>query len=73
MQDLADIAALEEGANDATNDMSREAVTARLKLASQLRRLCLSLGTATMKAKSTVQNSKTSDTQKKSKESVHSR
>ncbi len=27
-------------------DMSAEAVTARLKLASQLRRLCLSLGTA---------------------------
>jgi hypothetical protein len=27
-------------------DMSREAVTARLKLVSQLRRLCLSLGTA---------------------------
>ena len=27
-------------------DMSREAVTARLKLASQLRRLCLALGKA---------------------------
>lgn len=27
-------------------DMSREAVTARLKLVSQLRRLCLSLATA---------------------------
>lgn len=27
-------------------DMSREAVTARLKLVSELRRLCLSLGTA---------------------------
>ena len=27
-------------------DMSAEAVTARLKLVSQLRRLCLSLGTA---------------------------
>jgi hypothetical protein len=30
-------------------DMSAEAVTARLKLASQLRRLCLSLGTAKIK------------------------
>ena len=27
-------------------DMSREAVTARLRLVSELRRLCLSLGTA---------------------------
>ena len=32
-------------------DMSREAVTARLKLVSQLRRLCLSLGTAKIKTK----------------------
>ena len=30
-------------------DMSAEAVTGRLKLASQLRRLCLSLGTAKIK------------------------
>lgn len=30
-------------------DMSREAVTARLKLVSELRRLCLSLGTAKIK------------------------
>lgn len=30
-------------------DMSAEAVTARLKLVSQLRRLCLSLGTAKIK------------------------
>jgi hypothetical protein len=30
-------------------DMSREAVTARLKLVSQLRRLCLSLQTAKIK------------------------
>ena len=33
-------------------DMSREAVTARLKLVSQLRRLCLSLQTATIKPQS---------------------
>ena len=32
-------------------DMSREAVTARLKLVSQLRRLCLSLGTAKIRTK----------------------
>ena len=32
-------------------DMSAEAVTARLKLVSQLRRLCLSLGTARIKPK----------------------
>jgi hypothetical protein len=31
-------------------DMSAEAVTARLKLVSQLRRLCLSLGTAKIKS-----------------------
>ena len=30
-------------------DMSAEAVTARLKLVSQLRRLCLSLGTAKLR------------------------
>jgi hypothetical protein len=33
-------------------DMSREAVTARLKLVSELRRLCLSLGTAKIKNES---------------------
>lgn len=32
-------------------DMSAEAVTARLKLVSQLRRLCLLLGTAKIKTK----------------------
>jgi hypothetical protein len=32
-------------------DMSAQAVTARLKLVSQLRRLCLSLGTAKIKPK----------------------
>lgn len=35
-------------------DMTREAVTARLKLASELRRLCLSLGTAKLKTGPTV-------------------
>jgi hypothetical protein len=42
-------------------DMSREAVTARLKLVSELRRLCLSLGTAKIKTQSPV---KTSDIKK---------
>jgi len=54
-------------------DMSREAVTARLKLVSQLRRLCLSLGSATLKTNSAVQTSKTSGPRIKSKESLHSR
>jgi predicted transcriptional regulator len=35
-------------------DMSREAVTARLKLVSELRRLCLSLGAAKIKNESLV-------------------
>jgi hypothetical protein len=35
-------------------DMSAEAVTARLKLVSQLRRLCLSLGTAKIKTRDPV-------------------
>lgn len=34
-------------------DMSREAVTGRLKLVSQLRRLCLSLQTARIKTQAT--------------------
>jgi hypothetical protein len=33
-------------------DMSAKAVTARLKLVSELRRLCLSLGTAKVEARS---------------------
>ena len=37
-------------------DMSAEAVTARLKLVSQLRRLCLSLGTAKIKASHPVEH-----------------
>jgi|GEM_PF-1525946 len=39
-------------------DMSREAVTARLKLVSQLRRLCLSLGTAKIRAQPDSKDSK---------------
>jgi len=38
-------------------DMSREAVTARLKLVSQLRRLCLSLGTAKIRTGPPVKSS----------------
>ena len=38
-------------------DMSPEAVTARLKLVSQLRQLCLSLGTAKIKAQPSVKTS----------------
>jgi hypothetical protein len=38
-------------------DMSREAVTARLKLVSQLRRLCLSLGTAKIRTQPLVKTS----------------
>jgi len=36
-------------------DMSAEAITARLKLVSQLRRLCLSLGTAKIKTQPLVE------------------
>jgi hypothetical protein len=42
-------------------DMSREAVTARLKLVSQLRRLCLSLGTSKMRVQPAAKDSKTRD------------
>jgi hypothetical protein len=38
-------------------DMSAEAVTARLKLVSQLRRLCLSLGTAKIRTQTRVKTS----------------
>ena len=38
-------------------DMSPEAVTLRLKLASELRRLCLSLGTAKVKPQSSAKTS----------------
>jgi len=46
-------------------DMSREAVTARLQLVSQLRRLCLSLGTAKMRTQPLV---KTSDVENHKRE-----
>jgi len=36
-------------------DMSAEAITARLKLVSELRRLCLSLGTAKIKPRALVE------------------
>jgi len=39
-------------------DMSAEAVTARLKLVSQLRRLCLSLGTAKIRTQPLVKTPK---------------
>ena len=38
-------------------DMSAQSVTARLKLVSQLRRLCLSLGTAKIKTQPRVRTS----------------
>jgi hypothetical protein len=38
-------------------DMSREAVTARLQLVSQLRRLCLALGTAKIRPQPQVKTS----------------
>jgi hypothetical protein len=38
-------------------DMSAEAVTARLKLVSQLRRLCLSLGTAKIRTQNRIKTS----------------
>lgn len=45
-QDLADIQALQEDITTRQIDMSAEAITGRLKLVSQLHRLCLSLQTA---------------------------
>jgi hypothetical protein len=42
-------------------DMSREAVTARLKLVSQLRRLCLSLGTSKVRVQPVSKDSKAKD------------
>jgi len=42
----------------ATVDMSAKAVTARLKLVSELRELCLLLGTAKIESKPSVQNKK---------------
>jgi hypothetical protein len=42
-------------------DMSAEAVTARLKLVSQLRRLCLSLATAKIRTQPPVKTSEVKD------------
>ena len=52
-------------------DMSAQAVTARLKLVSQLRRLCLSLGTAKVDPRplETNENVKNKGQQKRKKES----
>jgi len=43
----------------ATVDMSAKAVTARLKLVSELRELCLLLGTAKIESKPSVQHRRT--------------
>lgn len=45
-------------------DMSAEAVTARLKLVSQLRRLCLSLGTAKIRTQPVVKTSEDKDNER---------
>ena len=54
-QDHADIIALMEDVDERQIDMSAKAITARLKLVSQLRRLCLSLGTAKIKTRPLVE------------------
>jgi hypothetical protein len=46
-------------------DMSAEAVTARLKLVSQLRRLCLSLGTAKIKAQAVGNNDEKTNSERR--------
>jgi len=48
-------------------DMSAEAFTARLKLVSQLRRLCLALGTAKKKP----HNARTQDKKRRDGKKVH--
>lgn len=50
-------------------DMSAEAVTARLKLVSQLRRLCLSLGTAKVEGASETRQKEEQQSQKARKKS----
>lgn len=52
-------------------DMSAEAVTARLKLVSQLRRLCLSLGTAKIKPQDPVGSENTKNPQPVLKVALH--
>ena len=52
-------------------DMSREAVTARLKLVSELRRLCLSLGTAKIKTDLPVKTANVNDNERLPKDRKH--
>jgi hypothetical protein len=54
-------------------DMSAEAVTARLKLVSQLRRLCLSLGTAKIKTQPLVKTSEVKNPKRVSHDPEHQR
>jgi len=52
-------------------DMSREAVTARLKLVSQLRRLCLSLGTSKIRAQPISKDPKAKDLESSTESHEH--
>ncbi len=54
-------------------DMSAEAVTARLKLVSQLRRLCLSLGTAKIRTQPLVKTSDVKNDEEVPHEPEHQR
>jgi hypothetical protein len=54
-------------------DMSAEAVTARLKLVSELRRLCLSLGTAQIRTKPLVETPECENRERVSKAPVQQR
>ena len=54
-------------------DMSAEAVTARLKLVSQLRRLCLSLGAAKINTEPQVKTSDVRNPKPASNDSEHQR
>jgi hypothetical protein len=52
-------------------DMSAEAVSARLKLVSQLRRLCLSLGTAKITHRQPVESENSKNIQPQPKAALH--
>jgi len=54
-------------------DMSREAVTSRLKLVSQLRRLCLSLGTAKIRNQPLVKTTDVKDHERLPNDPEHQR
>ena len=54
-------------------DMSREAVTSRLKLVSQLRRLCLSLGTAKIRNRPLVKTTDVKDHERRPNDPEHQR